>query len=134
MKLSQVGLQLFTMREHIKTPADIASTMKRVRQIGYTSVQVSGMGPIPEEELLTILDGEGLTLCATHEPGPKILDETDVVIERMQKLKCGLTAYPFPAGVDFADPTSIATMISKLDAAGAKMAAADITLASILFT
>jgi len=129
MKLSQVGLQLYTLREQIKTPSDIAASMKKVREIGYTSVQVSGMGPIPEDELLRILDGEGLTLCATHEGATQILDEPDAVIERLQKLKCNLTAYPFPSGIDFADPASVQGLITKLDAAGAKMREAGITLA-----
>ncbi len=129
MTLDQVGLQLFTLRDHIKTPADVAVSMKKVREIGYTAVQVSGMGPIPEEELMRIVDGEGITLCATHESSAKILDEPEAVIERLQKLRCTLTAYPFPAGVDFASPASIDELITKLDAAGAKMKAAGITLA-----
>jgi len=128
MKLSQVGLQLFTLRDHLKTPADIAGSLKKVREIGYTAVQVSGMGRIDEAELVQILDGEGLTLCATHEPGPKILDETEQVIERLKKLKCSITAYPFPAGVDFSDIRSVDMLIAKLDAAGAKMQAEGLRL------
>ncbi|RKX34780.1 MAG: sugar phosphate isomerase/epimerase, partial [Verrucomicrobia bacterium] len=44
MKINQVAAQLYTLRDHIKTPADIAASMKKVREIGYTAVQVSGMG------------------------------------------------------------------------------------------
>ena len=40
------------------------------------AVQVSGMEPVAEEELMKILDGEGLICCATHEPGKKIVEET----------------------------------------------------------
>jgi sugar phosphate isomerase/epimerase len=128
MKLHQVAAQLYTCRDLLKTPADIAATLKRLREVGYTAVQVSGMGPIAEEELNAILDGEGLVCCATHEPAGRILNETSLVIERLQKLRCAYTAYPFPAGVDLSSEESVDALIAKLDAAGAAMASAGITL------
>lgn len=128
MKITQVAAQLYTCREFLKTPADIAATLRRVREIGYTAVQVSGMGPIAEEELNRILDGEGLVCCATHEPGATILDNTAVVIERLQKLRCSYTAYPFPSGIDFGSEEVVDDLIRRLDAAGAVMAAAGLTL------
>jgi sugar phosphate isomerase/epimerase len=129
MKISQVAAQLFTLREHLKTLADIAASLKKVRAIGYEAVQVSGMGPIDEAELLRILNGEGLVLCATHEPSNEILDETEKVIARLQKLGCKYTAYPYPAGVDFSKPDHVDLLIKKLDAAGEKMAGAGQVLA-----
>ncbi len=83
MKIDQVAAQLYTIRDHIKTPADIAASMKKVRDIGYTAVQVSGMGPIEESELMKILDGEGLDCCATHEPGDVIRQTPEIVVERL---------------------------------------------------
>ena len=129
MKINQIAAQLYTLRDHLKTPAEIAQTLKKVRAIGYLAVQVSGMGPIDEAELVRILDSEGLTCCATHEPSQVILDETAKVIERLQKLSCRYTAYPYPAGVDFQKPDHIATLAKKLDAAGAAMAKAGQVLA-----
>lgn len=129
MKLSQVAIQLYTLRDFCKTAPEFAATMKKVREIGYTAVQISGVGPIPEEELVAMCKAEGLTICATHEPGPKILDETEAVIERLRKLGTKLTAYPWPAGVNFEDPEHVSTLIKKLDAAGAKFRAAGLKLA-----
>ena len=60
MKVTQLAAQLFTCRDILKTPAEIAATLRRVRAVGYQAVQVSGMAPIAEDELLRILDGEGL--------------------------------------------------------------------------
>ena len=128
MKISQVAIQLFTLREFCKTAEDFAASMKKVREIGYTSVQVSGVGPIPEAELVAIVAGEGLSICATHEPGVKILDETDRIIERLQKLNTKLTAYPFPSGIDFDNPEHVDMLIRKLDIAGAKLRAAGLGL------
>jgi sugar phosphate isomerase/epimerase len=128
MKLSQVAIQLFTLRDFCKTAVEVAATAKKVREIGYTAVQISGVGPIPEDELVAIFKGEGLTICATHEPPLKILDETEAVIERLQKLGTRLTAYPFPAGIDFDNPEHLDRLIKQLDAAGAKFRAAGMKL------
>lgn len=128
MKLTQVAAQLYTCRELLQTPSDIAVTLRSIRQIGYTAVQVSGMGPIAEEDLNKILDDEGLACCATHEGSDTILDEPEKVIERLKKLRCTFTAYPHPAGVDFTSRESITGLIRKLDAAGKLLAEAGITL------
>lgn len=128
MKISQVAIQLYTLRDFCKTAEDFAVAMKKVKAIGYTAVQISGVGPIPEEQLVAICKAEGLTICATHESGAKILDETEAVIERLRKLGAKLTAYPYPAGVDFDNAEHVDTLIRKLDIAGAKFRAAGMKL------
>lgn len=118
MKISQVACQLYTLRDFTKTPADVAVTLKKVRAIGYEAVQVSGMGPIDESELIAISEGEGLTICGTHEGSDRILNEPEAVIERLKKLGCVHTAYPFPVGIDFGSHASVNTLIEKLNASG----------------
>jgi sugar phosphate isomerase/epimerase len=119
MKIQQVAAQLYTLRDFTKTPADIALTLKKVRKLGYRAVQASAMGPIEESELVKMLDGEGLALCATHEDGATILNQPHAVVERLRKLNCKYTAYPFPRGIDFGDEAQIHALAGKLDAAGA---------------
>lgn len=124
MKRSQVAAQLYTIRDVIKTPLEIAAAMKKVREIGYTAVQVSGMGPIEEKELVKILDGEGLVCCATHESAGDILNEPLRVVERLEKLHCTYTAYPYPSGVDFTRAEAIHEFTRALDNAGRILAEA----------
>lgn len=118
MKKNQIAAQLYTLREFTKTPADVAVTLRKVRQIGYRAVQVSGMGPIAEEELVRLLDGEGLTCCATHEDPVRILSEPEKIVERLRKLKCRFTAYPIPRNVDCVSRQSVFDLADKLNAAG----------------
>ena len=49
MRLTQVAAQLYTLRDHLKTPVKIAKTLRRVRAMGYPAVQISGLGPIPSD-------------------------------------------------------------------------------------
>ena len=46
MAASVIGAQLYTLRDHLKTPPEIAKTLARVRKMGYEAVQVSGVGAI----------------------------------------------------------------------------------------
>lgn len=124
MKISQVAAQLYTCARLIKDVDGIKQTLKRVSEVGYEAVQVSAMGPIAEEELNQILEGEGLKCVATHEPSDVILNETEKVIERLDKLNCKLTAYPYPADVDLASIDSVKKLAEGLNKAGEKMAAA----------
>ncbi len=128
MKLSQIAAQLYTLRDFLKTPEDISATLKKVREIGYTAVQVSAMGPIAEDELKRMLAGEGLTCSSTHEPSDLIRKEPEKVIERMHALECNITAYPYPLNVDFSRTADIEELITDLEKAGAKMRKEGITL------
>ena len=41
----KIGAQLFTVRDFTKTLDDFAETLKKIADIGYTTVQVSGTCP-----------------------------------------------------------------------------------------
>jgi sugar phosphate isomerase/epimerase len=89
---SQIACQLYTLREFTKTPAETAHTMSRVKKIGYDAVQLSALGPIDPSELAKILDGEGLTACATHVPLDRLRDDRERVIDEHRLWKCRYTA------------------------------------------
>lgn len=128
MKLEQIAVQLYTLRDYCKTPEAIASSLKKVATIGYKAVQASGLGPISEEELVRLCSANGLALCATHEGSDRILNEPEAIVTRLKKLNCKHTAYPYPSGVDFSSLESVNALISKLNAAGKVLADAGLTL------
>ena len=66
MLTSGVAAQLYTLRDFMQTPQEIATTLRRVKAMGYQAVQLSGLGPIAPQELADILHGEGLLAIATH--------------------------------------------------------------------
>lgn len=93
----RVAAQLYTLRDFLKTPEDIADSLKKVKQIGYRAVQVSGLGPIDSRQLKEIADREGLTICATHVPYADLTDNLDAVIEKHKIWGCkyvGLGSMP----------------------------------------
>lgn len=122
MKIHQIAAQVYTVREFLKTPSDIARSFKKLREIGYQAVQISGLGPISDDELVAILDGEGLTCCATHEAPADILERPEQVVEKLEKLNCKFTAYPYPSEVDLSDLESVKKLAIRLEHAGSILA------------
>jgi len=85
-----LGAQLYTVRELIQTPEGIESTLKKIAEIGYTTVQVSGIGKIEPEKLRAICDRLGLKIVITHTSPDRILEEPEAVISDHRILGCDL--------------------------------------------
>jgi len=92
MKKPVIGAQLYTLREFTKTMPDIAGTLKRVAEIGYTTVQVSGFGPADPKEVARAAEDAGLQIVSTHTDWKRFLNELDKVIAEHKLWKC-----PHPA-------------------------------------
>jgi len=92
MKISQVALQIFTVREHFDSPKTFADTMKQVRQIGYQAVQTYQLDFITPEEIKKIFDDEGLICCGIHESAEVIMKNPQQVIDNMNILGCKHTS------------------------------------------
>jgi sugar phosphate isomerase/epimerase len=89
MKLSQIAAQLYTVREFTQTAKGLAQSLKKIRDIGYTAVQISAIGPIPDQEVKTIVDDLGLTICNTHvRPEDKPWADLEAVIEQHHCWNC----------------------------------------------
>src|SRR5271154_1398552 len=92
MANSMIAAQMYTLRDFLKTPADIAATLAKVKKIGYDAVQLSALGPIDSKELARILKNEGLICCATHVKPEEMRDHTQKVIDDHNLWNCSYTA------------------------------------------
>ncbi|WP_192700713.1 sugar phosphate isomerase/epimerase family protein [Paenibacillus sp. OAS669] len=125
MSRLRIAAQLYTLREFLKTPEDIASTLKKVKEIGYNAVQVSGVGPIDNEALKELADREQLAICATHIGYQDLANNLDSVIQKHKLWGCqyvGLGGLPQEyrtSAQGYAEFAKIASEIGrKLKAAG----------------
>jgi sugar phosphate isomerase/epimerase len=81
MPASVIAAQMYTLRDFTATAAHAARTLRKVRDIGYEAVQISGFGPMPPADVAKMLKDTGLTCCSTHMGWPDFLNETAKVIE-----------------------------------------------------
>ena len=58
----KIGAQLYTLRDYCTNLEDFADTLKKVAEIGYTVVQVSGVCQYEPEWLANELKKNGLKL------------------------------------------------------------------------
>lgn len=96
----EIGAQLYTVRDFCKTTEDFAETLKKVADIGYRTVQVSGTCAFEPEWLKARLEENGLRCVLTHTPGDRILGQTEQVARDHDVFGCdyvGLGWYGFSA-------------------------------------
>ena len=94
----QIGAQFFTVRNQCQTLDDFALTLKKVADIGYKTVQISGTCPYEAQWLREQLDKNGLQCVLTHIPVPRLVGETAQVIADHHVFGCeniGLGWYAF---------------------------------------
>lgn len=85
----RIGAQFFTLREHMKTIEDFDSSCKKVADMGYKIVQVSGV-PLKAAEMREVLDKHGLEVVTTHRGFDDFKNNIDEVIEYNKILGCEL--------------------------------------------
>lgn len=90
---TQIGAQMFTLREHCKTPSDIAKTLEKLKGMGFGAIQASaaGFSTIEAKVLKQILDDTGMVCAATHFSLDR-MRETDAIVQWHQTVNCSLTA------------------------------------------
>lgn len=120
MARTKLAAQLYTLRDFCKTPAEFAETLKKVRQIGYQAVQLSGHGPIEAKELKKLLKDAGLICCATHESHARFNDSLDQLIADHKLWGCKVTGVGGLFG-DNLNAQSFIDFAKKFDVIGAKL-------------
>ena len=61
-----IAAQLYTLRDFLKTPADVVKTMAKVKKIGYDAAQISGVCAMDPAELRKIMLGAGVEPIGAH--------------------------------------------------------------------
>ncbi|MEG0693278.1 MAG: sugar phosphate isomerase/epimerase [Oscillospiraceae bacterium] len=84
----KIGAQLYTVRETTKTLESFSETLKRIADIGYKFVQVSGTCEYEPRWLEEQLKQTGLSCVLTHSNMSRIENETNAVIEDHKIFNC----------------------------------------------
>ncbi|MBR6028129.1 MAG: sugar phosphate isomerase/epimerase [Clostridia bacterium] len=84
----RIGAQFYTLREHCKTHDDFALSLRRVADIGYRTVQISGTCDYPADWLRDELARNGLSCVLTHIPAARLTGKTEQVIADHRVFGC----------------------------------------------
>ena len=127
MRLDQIAAITFSVSRFCQDREGLELSLRSIREIGYTAIHLSGIGPVPEADIVRICAGLDLTICATHEPAKGLVGDTAAVIDRLRRLDCPITAYPHPH-VALDGINAVDQLARDLDRAGAALAAEGMTL------
>lgn len=131
--MSQLAVQLYTVRDHTATAADFALSLQKIAALGYPAVQISAVrameGDAPEVDAAAaraLLDANGLRCIATHRSWDALARDTDAEIAFHHTLACDYVAIggiPAEYGRDGADGyrrfvDDAAPVVAALKAAG----------------
>ncbi len=83
-----LGAQSYTVRTFTQTERDFRIAMQRIAAIGYSSVQLSAIGPMEPKIVRSICDENGLAIVLTHTNPERILTDVDAVIREHDILGC----------------------------------------------
>ncbi|MFW5839710.1 MAG: sugar phosphate isomerase/epimerase family protein [Planctomycetota bacterium] len=118
-----VGAQLYTVREYTKTIEGVAETFRKIKDIGYQAVQISGFGPVDYKQVGKLAKETGLDVAATHVGWKRFREELDAVIEEHQCWECKHAAIGgLPA--DYHTEEGLKKFIDELAPISEKLAAA----------
>ena len=84
----RIGAQLYTVRDFCKTEGDFDITLSKINEIGYKTIQVSGVGPIDADKIKAIADKYGLEIVCTHKSFADFTENLEKVIYEHKVLGC----------------------------------------------
>ncbi len=94
----KIGAQLYTVRDFCQTPEDFAETLKKISEMGYTTVQVSGTCVYEAQWLKEQLKKNGLECVVTHYFPDRMKADATAVAQAHEVFGCenvGLGYYLF---------------------------------------
>ena len=84
----KIGAQLYTVREYMQTKKDLKATLKRIAEMGYKYVQVSGTCKYSGRWMDRQLKKNGLICPITHYDPNKIYTKTEQTIKKHKRFGC----------------------------------------------
>jgi sugar phosphate isomerase/epimerase len=129
MKLSQVGAQLYTVRDHLKDATAFANTIERLKGFGYCAVELIHSETVNDQEIAQICGAAGIEVAAAHIPGEVIIKRPESVAEKLKTVGAKIGVYAFPRGVDFGSRLEVERLADGLEQSAAFLEREGLTLA-----
>jgi sugar phosphate isomerase/epimerase len=88
VQTSHIAINLFSLKKFCQTLEELAQTLKKIKDIGYNAVQISGVGPIDSKEIAKAARDADITIAATHVAWSRFVNQTDAVIAEHEMWNC----------------------------------------------
>lgn len=113
----RIGAQYFTLRDFAKTIEDFEETCKKVAEMGYKIVQISGT-PLAAADMKPILDKYGLKVVVTHRGYCDFRDHLEEIIDYNKTLGCEICGIGAMPGESRESSEALSEFIAGINKAG----------------
>jgi sugar phosphate isomerase/epimerase len=127
MAISQLATQLYTLRDFLTTPEDIDETFRKVREIGYEAVQVSGIKNMDATVVKTALDKYELFACGSHMSLDDLKNNTQKCIDDLAIMECEDVSVPF-VGEEYRNADGYKRLAGEMNEIATKLKEANVQL------
>lgn len=116
----EFGLNLYSIRNLLKTEEGFLDTTHKLCEMGYDCMQFSGM-PFDADMITRVSRESGLPVVLTHVPMDRILDDTDALMEEHSRFGCTRIGLGMMAVKYMTDESEFKSMVERLERAAQKM-------------
>lgn len=98
----RIGAQGFTIRDYIGTAEDFEASLKKLKDIGYQTIQLSGLGSIDPQVVHDLLKKYDIKPICTHRSPDEYLNHLEESIQWHKTVGCkiaGIGAMPAEYGI-----------------------------------
>ncbi len=89
-----IAVQLYTIRTQLQDKSRLGGVLQRLREIGYRSVEVAGLGPKTVGRFGDELKRAGLVACAAHVALDRLVNDLDGVAAECGEWGCEYVVIP----------------------------------------
>ena len=119
MQKPTMAIQLYTLRDFIKTAEDFDQTLERLTAMGVRDVQISGIGDIPADIQRDILQKHGMRVCVTHKSFDWLVSAPMEAVEHHRTIGCNAIGIGSAPSNARANTGSVRGFIEKAQQVGA---------------
>lgn len=115
-----MGIQLYTLRDHISNPGDFDTTLARLSSMGVTDVQISAIGDFAAEIQRDILNKYNMKVCVTHKSFDRMTNDLDNLIAEHKTISCDALGLGGAPGESRGNSRNVREFIGKAEEIGKK--------------
>lgn len=93
---TQIAVAIYNFRDHCRTESDLATTLKRLRDIGYSALQMWDAGDVPTEVIAGLLEENEIYCCSTHDSQADYSDNFERTVQKQRQYGCALSILASP--------------------------------------
>lgn len=84
------GIQLYSVRDYIKTYEDADKAFDFIKNFGCDVIQISGIGPIEPLKVKELVEKYEFDVCVTHKPFDRMVNDLHSLIEEHKMINCDM--------------------------------------------